>query len=933
MRGRVIPALLGLACTASAVQIKTSRPRLLVDAARVRQLQSRAADPKFAPLKTALQDYVLRYGSHRDPDTAQFVMPILALMALSEGSAAVPLQQESWGQWACSYTAAYIAANPQPTYWSGNFIRWNLQYIPMVYDWAYSYCTPAQRSVMQARMEAYLATLRSNYYTSYKDTPGVYGNLFLSALNAAVKCWIALHDPARGSDRNAALTEALNTRLLARVLPAVTASTAVAPYEGDYGGQGHEGFEYDCESAYMLAESLNAFEYGTDTNIHSRFRAWWDNVLEVWLLGPSPAPWTTIGRPLYFPLLWRDSQPYAAFAKRFSALDRHAVELMADHYRRHGDAKRASWAQWWLNHIAPAYLLANTTPYTRDSWPDWLYDDPDAQEMQPALTDHVTPFSIVSKSDSTAGATWTGIYSGPSQYGDHNHGDSGGFFFYRKGQWLTFEEYGYPGSWPDSTAATGRAHNTLILNWHDTGLFRNSHPPAIYPRAARTPSGYAAVCDPSYCYAELDLTGGYSTAATDFGSSADVQMVKRTYLYLKPDLVVIADRVRYQPGVSAATGEWLQAGTVAPAIHGNVITHIAGDQKLTATIVAPAAPLVRAFSNEDPATVIGAEKIDDNTVYVHLSQFHQYANGGRFTISGAAGEWAAINGTWQIALPPMRTAARPGAAYLDGPWYNRSRVVISGNGAFRRITRRWDLSQSGVPRVALSLAVSMVSKSGSDAIVFTTSSPHGLDGGAGLAMAVRLEGFSAPWNVLNGKTCRIGVMNATMFQCSTVGEFSQVSGIYPANRIMTLPWAGVAFETNATGAIERRTYYASLILYPGYTTPGGEEAGLMTLQGSDASAVPPAVGSGSTPSVLAAQIGNTVVAIPRTLSVPRQISYRFQPRPGVTHYILGLGSGAAYIATEENGTITIRRAERAEKGAIAAGASGMLIYPVRRTGQ
>jgi hypothetical protein len=155
---------------------------------------------------------------------------------------------------------------------------------------------------------------------------------------------------------------------------------------------------------------------------------------------------------------------------------------------------------------------------------------------------------IYSRSGWDTHATWVNMIAGPYTQ-SHAHQDQGSIMIYKDG-WLAFDSV--VDSHSGLTQAT-TAHSLVRIDSGGTPV----------RQVANTTSTVEALHrGEGWLYTSADLTPAYD-------GNAAVQKVNREMLYLKPDVVVVFDRV--QTG-SGTTQTWQLATPVSPAISGNSAT-------------------------------------------------------------------------------------------------------------------------------------------------------------------------------------------------------------------------------------------------------------------------------------------------------------------------------------------------------------------------
>lgn len=300
--------------------------------------------------------------------------------------------------------------------------------------------------------------------------------------------------------------------------------------------------------------------------------------------------------------------------------------------------------RWWLDNIQPTYRLGAFAEQPYEKATDFLFYDtagPSSDYRTAAGTHWFTgaindstagAAHVLARADVSTAATW--VWFGAQRLsGNHRHPDALDFAIYRQGKWLAREETGYGLSW-----TTASMHNTLVLAGHGqcvvgADLACNSALSANGPPVMRRHAGTA-----EYVYAQGDATQAYQRGCS--GSACDVTLALRDFLYLRPDIVVIWDRVTFGTGATYKDARWNlnSLGTLSQASGRITVTN--GTQRLYVNAVAPSG-------------VVFSGQIDNKDRYAYVST---KANPARITtegerlasvtMSGATGQWAGLNGTF-----------------------------------------------------------------------------------------------------------------------------------------------------------------------------------------------------------------------------------------------------------------------------------------------
>ena len=717
MRRALIPivlAMLALPVAAQTVAIRTSRPRVFADSAALAAAAAKKTGTAGQQaLYNAYVSYVNTYCKATDPiavgnqNCAEYVAGLYAMDPTTWASRVPQICQ--WIDFQVSRIDAnngYLDSDADLR--SGNAVRWNMPRIAHAWDAIGGACDATVTANIRYagtrtwELKNVNSTEVDGKWLAYKKPHMIANNIGVGEFAAVALLGIALYDPDEyPAPATTWLPEILSlTRSMA--LPCLNNSTAVKPYESCFGGSWPEGMsEYAPETAYFFLELIDLWRVGT-TNVDL-----WPEVTGGFLrymadwsfhgLSPAGAPGTHAT--LYQSWLYRDvtasgtGNNYYGFLWR---IWREMYRRLDYQFARQGDTTYKAYSQFYLKTIMPWMYLdaARNLNFTMDIA---YFEDPDSAgtDWRGVLgLNHVTPFMVLSRSDWTADATWVGAMA-MQEGGDHMHGDSGHFQIYRKGKWLAREIPGWLDMLNNSPTSL---HNALTLDWHGTfsGASRYGgkfYDETIWPRMVRTASGYRAKCVEarSYCAAEMDLTPAYRFKGNLI--THDITSVRRHWLYLKPDITVVADRIKYVGTLQAQSIFHVQSEKGAATIDGNRATISNATQRLHVNVVEPASPSFTT-SRLNYCRVMGARKISASTADVFLDCGHGYPVGSACTITGATGEWSALNATWTVALPSSPT---PGLGFSDGVAYNGERIRVTATDAFAGVTGAFPAALVGVP--------------------------------------------------------------------------------------------------------------------------------------------------------------------------------------------------------------------------------------------
>jgi len=667
-----------------AQHINTARPRLFLSPAKLSELRAKmngtaAERALFTNMKSSVDGL---------PNSDSAVVYPAAMMYQLDKTA-----YSGYGQRACD-CAYYQINDPNGSlYWpdqwqsSSGLGRYNAWVVAVAYDWVNDKCSSVQVSAFAAFMAKYYAYHKDHYYGVWIDNNGVTryaprDNKFIGILRNNAEMAIAIYDPLTHPEGATWLAEIVAI-FHSAIVPYLTDPGAQPPYANGFGGSASEGSSYGSETQTEYGDLFWALSTGTDTDFWALAPNFALDTMRYQIAIAGPTTAKSFNGPR-LPYGDDDTQGTDLYYQQYLAMLR-----VTDRLRLAGDSTNAAYGQWWINNVFDYGSLHAVSAYSADRF---YHYSPSATETSysAAALDYLTPFMLVSRSDWTANATWVSFMA-MQQDADHEHGNAGMFQVYRKGTWLTMDPKVYMSNEPIGVGATG--HNSPLLNFHGsvTALTGTS---ADWARLSRTANGYRGECSVSgnYCYAQADMSGVYQVTDSGHGETPDVQSATRDFLYLKPDLIVVADRFKYIDGLSAMSISNLRAEEL-PTVSGNRLTLPNGNQRLHVNIVRPSAPVIKAYA-DDKFRVVGALKVSNDEMELHLDGFLIWILPLTLTLSGGTGQWAALNGSWTCTDWAYGNATVPGLPYQDGRAYNMERCRITSAGAFSGITTPWDFSQN-----------------------------------------------------------------------------------------------------------------------------------------------------------------------------------------------------------------------------------------------
>ena len=259
---------------------------------------------------------------------------------------------------------------------------------------------------------------------------------------------------------------------------------------------------------------------------------------------------------------------------------------------------------------------------------DFLYDNADVQAKSADAmnTTYYAPGigELYTRSGWDKGATWVNLIAGPYTE-THAHQDQGSLLLY-KGGWLAYDAVVDSHSGIDQEVTT---HSVVRI---DSGGQK-------VKQIASTMSKLEALkTDAKFVYAAADVTPAYK-------GNAAVQLVQREMVYLKPDVVVVFDRVKSASGTSQT---WQLAVPTAPSINGAAATISNAGHQLKVTRVSGG----NAYSTYDyrsQSDFNGGFRLDEAQAGGDQRYLHVLAIDGSALNITAAGDAAHPGATIQLA--------------------------------------------------------------------------------------------------------------------------------------------------------------------------------------------------------------------------------------------------------------------------------------------
>jgi hypothetical protein len=237
------------------------------------------------------------------------------------------------------------------------------------------------------------------------------------------------------------------------------------------------------------------------------------------------------------------------------------------------DDARVAEARWMIAHALPRLTH-------EQAWVGLLADRPGAAEQSPrrgAPTSlHVAGEGLTFVRSSWArDAVWASFQAGPRLAEDHQDADQGHFELFRGPDGLLVDG-------GDSEGSATINHNTLLI---DDGGRHLNYPPnqGVWGTKVRTTrfadDGVVAV-------AVGDIGEAYAPSCAEDGcTKRSVQELVRTFVFLRPSLLVVDDRVVLERPEYDVT--WAAHVTTAPRISGAVVSALVGQSRVDIRTLEP----------------------------------------------------------------------------------------------------------------------------------------------------------------------------------------------------------------------------------------------------------------------------------------------------------------------------------------------------------
>jgi hypothetical protein len=430
------------------------------------------------------------------------------------------------------------------THDSGYGIRTFATYAALGYDWLRD--APGMDQQLKARIGERLGQWLEWYsekgYLRDRPIANYYWG-YLTALSFAGLAGFGEVAAADGWLRRA--REELKTK----ALPALSTDLA--------GGGWPEGWQYGEYTALEIAFVAEAFRTGTGTLIAAKV-PWLRDVVNHHMHALLPDEQSVY-----------DGGTWGEHPAKSSALALSAISVALEGV----DDQRASDARWMIAHALPPLRHEH-------AWVALLADRAEIPKIDPRVEAlrslHLAGQGLtLARSDWSRGAVWTSFQAGPWLAEDHQDKDQGHFELWRGSDALLVDG-------GDSEGSATSNHNSLLID--DGGRHMNYAPnQGVWGKNVRT-TRFAD--DGAVVVAVGDIGEAYAPSCAEDGcKERSVESMIRTFVYVRPSLLVIDDRIVLERGSYAAT--WAAHVTAPPVFEGDLASVVVGSSRVDVRTLEP----------------------------------------------------------------------------------------------------------------------------------------------------------------------------------------------------------------------------------------------------------------------------------------------------------------------------------------------------------
>jgi hypothetical protein len=457
----------------------------------------------------------------------------------------------------------------------GDDNRWYGEYFVLAYDWCSDMMSSSDRAAIISNLNAAFAAFNAKDWGGPSQPEN---NYFWGCLRNSLEWGIASW--GENPSAQSFLDEALNRRWRDAFVPFAAAR--------GLGGVAEEGSHYGAyENGYGVVPFVTAKSLGRDVLGESNY---FKEAVFFMIYATTPAMTTRRdGTQLWDQFGYGEDETW----NESPGIAGDMGSLMTGATIEWDGTPVASYARKWLANtsIGGDFFVAPTA--TSGS----------ASDFSALPLDYYAPgtgyFYIRNKwgTDATSIVLQLGNLDDHTRTGNgHGHLDAGTFQIWRKGRWVMRETVGYEETIKDykgtGTTTLGEtvAHNGILfggLGEPDGSAYRVG-PAHVVRLESRT----------NYAYAAVDLSDAYALNDQTRGPNPYVSKITREFLFVRPlEALVVFDRLEATSASAAKT--FLAHFEKAPAVDGDSLLGIDGDQAARVTTLVPASPNYRVIDEHN----------------------------------------------------------------------------------------------------------------------------------------------------------------------------------------------------------------------------------------------------------------------------------------------------------------------------------------------
>jgi hypothetical protein len=593
-----------------------------------------------------------------------------------------------------------------------NEMRTDGPYMAEAYDWAHDQLggnlTSDQINQIQNVMAASVGYDSAHPYGWSGTTPspveGI-GNLFIGPLEGQMEIISALSGDVAGMSSQCS-TLRKNFLEIAPIYTTGGTGSGYKIFPLGVGGAYVESTEYSGGVGYWLMNYLEALLGATGENLYSTIGTFPASSVQFLFNDVSPGTASSGGSTGEL-MPWGD----ILFVNQHSprqfgpAGSRQFMEELTYYLCWSGDTVDCAYSEWWLKNVfTEADLARGGGDSTLDPITEFLWYDPTLPAMKPNYPlDYLASGDgeLLSRSMSSPSATWLGFKGGGLRGGDedHFHSDILSFQLYSNGDWLTNNLMNWGG------AKLTRFNNVPLPETNQFGTYNegSNAPSGINDNFAWGTTGMTvdgAIIKHdfnttlNYAYAEADATSPYNGSANPYtvpAWTAPITAVIRDFLYLKPTIFVVEDRLAYSTALKA---EWnIQALTNpgTPTGHSFTLRSLRGSNALNVAIVSPASPTITIATPATQATELTASGCPGGAGVGCASQWRVQVTSGNAVMSE---QYFVVMQSGATGFTPLTVTTLTGSNAIAAQF---TRYVVGGMTDTSQIglTRSYKFNNSG----------------------------------------------------------------------------------------------------------------------------------------------------------------------------------------------------------------------------------------------